>query len=184
VHEIGAGPVAGGHEIGQHHVERQRLEPAQQPVLRTRAEDHLDILAPQHRAQEGELEVARQRGQRPHAQDLAPGAHRSERRGQVVGGAEDLVGPVECDATGLGQHKAPPPAFEEVVAERELERLDLRGHRRLRDVEPVRGAGERAVARHRPEQPKVMEVERRHSFTRSNIIVHYIYFSSLLPAAI
>ena len=65
---------------------------------------------------------------------------------------------VERDAPRLGQDKAPPAPLEQVMAQRRLERLDLGGQRRLRQVEPPRSARERAFGRDGPKQAKVMQV--------------------------
>ena len=75
---------------------------------------------------------------------------------------------VERDAPGLGQHQAPAPALEQVMAQRGFQRLDLRRKRRLRQVQLPRRTGQRAVGGHGPEEPQVVQVELGHTSIKQN----------------
>ena len=81
--------------------------------------------------------------------------------GQVIRRAEDRLRMVERDAARLGEDEAPAPALEQAMAERGLQRLDLGGEGRLRQVQPPGGTRERSVIRHRPEEFQVMQVHSR-----------------------
>ena len=160
--EIGAQPVARRREVRQHDIERERLEPAQQFRLRGRAQHDLHIRAADQGGKEADLEIARQRRERPHPQDPPPGAAALERRRQIPGGAKDRLGMVERDAPGLGQDQPAAAPFEQRMAERGLERADLGRERRLRQVQPPRGRGQNPVPRDGMKEAQVVEVEDGH----------------------
>src|SRR3712207_9453465 len=69
-----------------------------------------------------------------------------------------------CYAPGLGEVEPPPPPLEQLVPEPLLELADLHRQRRLRQVQPSRGASEIAVVRHRPEIVEMVEVQPAHTF--------------------
>jgi hypothetical protein len=150
--------LARGRHIRQHHVERQRIEFAQEFCLAAGAQHHLDVLSHDQRAQELDLEIARQGGERPHPQGAPRAALLLHHGGEVVRRAEDGIGMVERDAPGLGQDEAAPATLEQVMAKGRLESPDLGREGRLRQVEPPGRAGEGALCRYGTEQFQVVQV--------------------------
>ena len=154
--------VARGHGVQEHDIEPQRLEPLEEIGQRARPQHHLDPGIAEQGAQEPQLEVARQRGKRAHAQDLA-GAAASRKRGhKLVAGCEDAVGMVKRDAPGLGEVEPAAAPVEERLPQPVLERLDLHRKRRLRHAQLLGCAREVAVMRDRPEGPEVKVVQPPH----------------------
>ena len=126
------------------------------------AEDHLDVLPPEQRPQERELEVARQGGLGAHAQRHALTAALLQGGEQLPAGGEDGVGMVEGDASGFRQMQGAAPALEQGGAEPLLELADLGRHCGLGDVEMFGGPGEVALVGHGVEVAQVVVVEIRH----------------------
>ncbi len=81
---------------------------------------------------------------------------------------------VEGDAPGLGEREPPPLAQEEIMPERRLEGAQLRRERRLREVQPARGAGQRAVMGDGAEETQVMQVQDGHTSIKQNRTVQTI----------
>ena len=77
---------------------------------------------------------------------------------------------VKRDSPRFGQGKTTPAPFEEVVAQRRLQRLDLGGQCRLRQIQSTRGAGQCAIRGDRAEQAQVMQVDLGHHSTGQNVL--------------
>ena len=150
--------------IGEHDVDLMGLELGEKLPHISGANDQFDVRPADERAQEFELEVARQGGQRPDSQRVtarerapAQSAH------QFVAGLEHRVGVVERDPSGLGESETPPRALEQRMADLRLELLQLDGQRGLRKVQPLGGASEAALMGDRPEIAQVIVVQARHA---------------------
>ena len=82
--------------------------------------------------------------------------------GEVGAGAVEFAehppGPGQEQLAGLGERDPPCGAGEQGDAELALEVPDLRGDRRLRDAQPLGGAGEAAAARDRVEVPQLPQL--------------------------
>ena len=121
--------IACGHLVDQHHVELQVVERLQQIANAARTQHNLHVAAFEHRAQEIDLKVARQGGQRPDAQDPTSGARSCQRADQLVAAGEYRVGVVQRDAAGLGEFQPPSAPLEQIVTEPVLQLADLHRER-------------------------------------------------------
>ena len=128
-----------------------------------RADDEFDVLAADERAQEFELEVARQGRQGAHPQNL-PARDRTAAQGahQLLAGREDGVGIVESDAPRLRQDEPPADPLEQRMAHLALELLDLHRQGRLRQVQLLGGTRQAALVGDGPEVAQVVEVKVPH----------------------
>lgn len=149
--------------IEQDDVEIQRLECAQQFAGAARAENQVDVGAAENRTEKLLLEVPGQRGERSDAQRLAGVSCLAQRAQHFLAGRKDCVGMVEDDLARFGQMQLPPPTLEQGMTQALLEFADLHGQGRLREVKPLRGAGQVAVMSNRPEIAQVVVVQRCHS---------------------
>ena len=70
---------------------------------------------------------------------------------------------IQRDAPGLGQMQLAAPPLEQGMAQPLLQLADLYGQGRLRQVQPLRRAGQVAIMGHGPEIAQVMKVQVRHS---------------------
>ena len=129
--EIGAGCVARRHEIGQHDVKRQGVQPAQEILLRSGPQHDLYVVATDDRLQKCDLKIARERGERTDSECVTSLARGLESGGQILGRAEDFLGVVKRDPPGLGQHEVSPASLEKVVPQGPFQGLDLGRDRRL-----------------------------------------------------
>jgi hypothetical protein len=141
--KIGTACIARGHQICQHQIEAHGLEPAQQFGLAARAQHHLDPRPANQRTQETDLEVPRERCQRTDTQHAAHGSDMAQGRRQILGRSKDRLCVVQRDSARLGQDQSASAPFEQILAERGLERADLRRQRRLRQVQRMCRAGKR-----------------------------------------
>jgi len=83
--------------IGQHHIERERLQGASSSsALAAGAQHDLDIGPGQQRLDEADLEVARKRGKRADPHRLPRSARSAQRTKQFIAGGEDRIGMVRA----------------------------------------------------------------------------------------
>ena len=78
----------------------------------TRAQHDFDVVAAEQWPQKADLEVARQRGERPDAHDLPRRAGFAQRSQQFRTRCKDGVGMVKRDAPGLGEVQLATAPFE------------------------------------------------------------------------
>jgi hypothetical protein len=157
--------VVAGRGVGQHDIEPQRLQLPQKLPDRAGPQDHRHVGVLNQRAQEVELEVARQRRQRTHADHLPRAGAPGERFHQFIARREGAVGAVEGDPARLGQGHAPSAAFEQGMAQPRLERLDLGRDGGLRHAEFLGRAGQIALRGDGAEGPQMGVVQKAHAFT-------------------
>ena len=151
--------------IGEHDIDPVRLQPGKQFAQRAGADHDLDIVAPDQRLEETDLEVARQRRLRPDPQDLALARIALPQSiEQLIPGLEDRVRVIERDPPRLGQDQRTPAPFEQRVAQPFFQQADLRRDGGLRHVEALRGAGQVTLVRDHVKIAQVMEVQFGHSF--------------------
>ena len=166
--------------IEQDDIQVERLESPHQFARAAGSKDEIDIRAAQKRAKELHLEVARKGCQRTDAQRL-PGCPRLLKRAKhLVPRGEDRVGMVEDDLPGFCQMQLPAPALEQRMAEPLLEFADLHRQRRLREIQPLCGAGEISVVGDRPEVAKMIVVQGCHKFDNiEQFLVNNEFLSNL-----
>ena len=94
--------------------------------------------------------------------DPHPAAEHRAEFGQVATGrvnlGEHLAGPGQEQLTSVGQRHPAGGSLEQCRAEFGLKPPDLRGHGRLRDMQPLGGLGEAAVAHHCVEVGKLPQL--------------------------
>src|SRR5690606_21960557 len=128
-----------------------RLEVLEEIAERARADDDLDVVAPEERTNASDLKVPRERRERADAQHATREMTLAQRADELVAHREDRVRVIERDATRFRQDELTAPSLEELVPEIVFELLDLHGHGGLRDPKASGGAGEVSLVRHRPE---------------------------------
>jgi len=161
-HERGHGIALRG-LVHQHDIQVEVGQCLQQLRGAARAQDDLHIRPPEQRAQETDLEVARQGRQRAHPQGLARLPALVQRCQQLFAAGEDRVGVVERDPAGLREVQLAAAALEQVVTEAALELADLHRQGRLREVQVLRGPCEAALVCDGAEVAQVVVVQPCHN---------------------
>jgi hypothetical protein len=149
--------------VGEHDVELVRAQVQQQLAQAAALQADLHVVARQQRLQQPQLEVARQRRHRAHAQHAhAPARPALERGQQFLAGGVDGIGVLQRHTPGLGEHEAAAAALEQGMAEPFFELPQLHRQRRGRDMQPLGRARQALLVRDGAEVAQVVVIELGH----------------------
>ena len=148
---------------GEHNVKRQIRQRLEQLRAAAGREHDVEIGMRERRTQKTELKVARQGRQRPDPQRRHCVAAALQDRHEFFARAENPVRVVERDAANLGQFQPTAHPVEQGMAKPRLQRLDLDGQGRLRQVQRLGGAGQIALTGHGAEIAQMVVVQRVHT---------------------
>lgn len=149
--------------VAEHEVDFMRLQGDEQLGQRAGAEHEFHFRAIEDGGDEFEEEIPRERGDSPHAQDLAGGTHAvAHDVHEFLAGAADGIGVIERQSSGFREFQSAVFAIEERMAEAFFQLFQLHAEGRWGEVELFRGAGEIEFAGDDAEVAQVMVVEEIH----------------------